>query len=92
MLELILDGKDIKTKRELYDCIKKQIPVPVWFGENLDALYDLVTCDILPSNELTVILRNKNALQEHLDGYAGALVGLLTDLAMEDSRFTWIEE
>ncbi len=92
MLELILDGKDINTKGDLYDCIKKQLPVPVWFGENLDALYDLITCDILPSEPLTVILRNKEALQEHLDGYAGALMGLLTDVAVEDGRFTWIEE
>jgi len=39
-MKYILDLSDVTDRDELYDAIEDQLPVPNYFGRNLDALYD----------------------------------------------------
>lgn len=39
-----LNFKDIKTKQELHQYLKQEFSFPDYYGSNLDALYDMLTC------------------------------------------------
>lgn len=43
MIELKIDGHLIKSKDDLYEVIGQQLPLPDYFGNNLDALHDIIT-------------------------------------------------
>ena len=38
-----LDLSEITTKEELHDLLAKELPVPDYYGKNLDALHDVLT-------------------------------------------------
>lgn len=38
-----LDLTEITTKEELHDLLAKELPVPDYYGRNLDALHDVLT-------------------------------------------------
>lgn len=40
---ITIDGLSIKKKEDFYENIKKELNAPQYFGNNLDALYDLLT-------------------------------------------------
>ncbi len=40
---ITIDGLSIKKKDDFYEHIKKELDVPEYFGNNLDALYDFLT-------------------------------------------------
>ena len=39
----IIDLAGVSNRTELHDRIEQGIPVPEWYGRNLDALYDILT-------------------------------------------------
>ena len=60
---ITIDGLSIKKKDDFYEHLKKELTVPKYFGNNLDALYDFLTeqPDILQIEFL-----HYNSLQAHL--------------------------
>ena len=92
MYKLILNGETIRTKKELFECMGEQLELPAWFGKNLDALYDVITCDLLPKGTVEVRIGAVQKLKENLGGYADALLGMLGDIAEEDKRLTFTAE
>ena len=38
-----LDLKDVKTKTDLHELLSRELPLPDYYGNNLDALYDVLT-------------------------------------------------
>lgn len=40
---ITIDGLSIKKKEDFYKNIKKELNAPSYFGNNLDALYDILT-------------------------------------------------
>ena len=88
MFKLVIDGKKITSKAGLYESIAEQLPVPAWFGKNLDALCDVLTCDLMPKDTVCVKICAAAVLRDNLGGYADALLGMLGDLAESDSRLT----
>lgn len=40
---LTIDGSCIESKEDFYQNIKKELDAPAYFGNNLDALYDILT-------------------------------------------------
>ena len=41
--DYIIDLTGVKSRDELHDRIEEILPVPGWYGRNLDALYDILT-------------------------------------------------
>ena len=82
---VLLDGSTISTREELHDALLDILPLPPWYGRNLDALYDSLG-DI--RRRVDIHLRGVDALQEHLGGYAGAFLEVLTRSAEENPRLT----
>ena len=42
-MEVIIDGNKFKTQEEFHQLIKKELDLPDYYGENLDALWDCLT-------------------------------------------------
>ncbi len=38
-----IDLKGISTREELHDLLRKELPLPEYYGDNLDAFYDVLT-------------------------------------------------
>lgn len=86
MRELLLDGRCIHTKEEFYETIQKQLPVPDYFGNNLDAFHDYVTEDIEP---ICVKIDNFERLQRALTGpYLISLFHVVMDCGGEIHIFS----
>lgn len=86
MLTLKINCSEICTREDLYSSIAKQLPLPNWFGKNLDALHDTLTCDILPKDELCVDIIDADKLCGSLGEYAKAFFAMLEDIAEENER------
>ena len=87
MYRFVIDGEKITKKADIYQSIAEQIPLPGWFGKNLDALYDVITCDLLPKDKAEAEVVHLKALRENLGSYADALAAMLSDIASGDQRF-----
>ena len=44
MKVILLDGNKITSIRDLHEIFKESLDMPEWYGKNLDALHDLLTC------------------------------------------------
>lgn len=85
MVEIILNGAEIQTRREIHECLSTQMVFPEYYGYNLDALYDVLT-DI--NQETLIRLFDSEVLEENIGGYAGLLIKLLTEAAEENPLLT----
>lgn len=62
-----LDFSDCRYLGEIYAHIKKELQLPQWCGENLDALWDAVTGIMYTPAEITIIPHVKrNELQDEV--------------------------
>lgn len=82
MKRYVINCKKIKSKEQLFDEIKKTLPVPDYFGSNLDALHDF-----LSGQKITLELRKFSSLRSALGGYAESLEGMLEATDEESSNF-----
>ena len=66
--ECVLDFSECSYIGEVYAIIKKELELPEWCGENLDALWDAVTG--MMYTPVNIIIRNtskKESLQQSVD-------------------------
>ncbi len=87
MNHVILNGASIRDRESLHDQLADRLSLPAWYGRNLDALHDCLTC--LPA-EVTVILRNAEAMREALGPYGDRVLRVFSDAAEETPRFRFL--
>lgn len=76
-MQFKLDGQAISDRQDLYDQISEQLPVPEYFGNNLDALHDILT-EIPGPHSITI--QNFHALVHAVGGhYIVRMLCMLTD-------------
>ena len=82
MKSVILDGESILTREDLHKALREGLSFPEWYGNNLDALHDVLT----DCREKTVIaLVDIPIMEEHLGDYAVYLQRVLKDCAEENT-------
>lgn len=86
-MRVIIDGKNIKDKLSLHAYLKEQCNFPDYYGNNLDALYDVLTDRTEP---LEIVLEHAEELKEILCGYGEAFIEALQDAAAENGKITII--
>ena len=59
MHKVVFDFKNINNRDEFYSELRKKIEVPDYFGDNLDALWDIITSREIKL-PLEIIFRNFN--------------------------------
>lgn len=76
-MEIILDGKYIIDKPTLFSTLKKQINLSEFYGDNLDALWDVLSS---LQEDISIQIINQEILFHNLGEYAGMLLELFHDL------------
>ena len=81
MKHVILDGESILTRDDLHKALREGLACPEWYGNNLDALHDVLT-DV---REKTVIgIVDLSIMEEHLGDYTVYLMRVLDDCVQEN--------
>ena len=78
---VVLDGRKITDKIVLHKYLKEQCGFPDYYGNNLDALYDVLTDRAEP---LEIVVENAEELKEILCGYGEAFIETLQDAVAEN--------
>jgi len=42
-MEILIDCAGIENRRQMHDLLREKLSLPMWYGGNLDALYDCLT-------------------------------------------------
>ena len=84
-MQVIIDGRKITDKMMLHAYLKEQCQFPDYYGNNLDALYDVLT---ERSEPLEIKVEFAEELKEILCGYGEAFLETLQDAATENDRIT----
>lgn len=83
MKEIILDGKEMTSKVDAYEYISKQMGFPKYFGNNLDALYDVLS---VWSEKTNITIINCNYFYEGLGEYALRVIDVFKEVEEENSN------
>ncbi len=78
MKEILIDGNHIHNRKDLYRILRDQLASDHFTGNNLDALYDILTEQREPVQARIV---NPQALREALGDYLDKLLRVLIDSA-----------
>ena len=78
MKKIEIDFENITTKEEFYEIFKSKIELPEYFGDNLDALWDVITAYL----ELPLKVRFLNFNNKKLDFFV-SLKELFNDAERE---------
>ncbi len=76
-MELLLDGKIIVDKQILFIELKKQVNSPEFYGDNLDALWDVLSYS---DEHIKITIINHEDLITNLGKYQESLIELFEDL------------
>lgn len=76
-MEILLDGYLINNKEQLFIFLKEQIDSDEFYGNNLDALWDVLSYQKI---NLKVTINNLDKLKENLGNYVDKLIKVFTDL------------
>jgi len=82
-LKCVLDCGQLHTLAELHHALRARLPLPEYYGENFDALYDCLTELSRP-----IRLEVQNLSQSGLGRYAAILRRVLQDAAAQNPNFT----
>ena len=80
-----LNGNSMGTKELAHLYLKWKLELPDYYGENLDALWDILS---VHSEPLEIRLDNKDKLIEHLGDYGESIIDLLNDVSEENSNIS----
>ncbi|MEG0910220.1 MAG: barstar family protein [Ruthenibacterium sp.] len=78
MKQIILDGLKMHDEAGTQKYLKEAISAPEYYGENLDALYDILTGITTPTH---IIFINEDAAQSQIGRYANQLITVLRSAA-----------
>lgn len=88
MKQVILDGTGLTTSAQVHELLAQELDFPIWYGANLDALYDCLT-DV--TQECCIVLTHTAAMEAHLGNWAGALRQVLRDACACNDNLTMEE-
>lgn len=75
-MELQLDGKVLTNRQQLHAAIAQQLHLPDYYGENLDALWDILSSWNEP---LQIVIENSSCIINNVGSYGEAVLQLLQD-------------
>ena len=89
METVILDGAEITCIEDVHRAFAEALQFPDWYGNNFDALYDMLT---VPRSAVTVVLRRPTLLEAMLGRRYRTLCRVLRDAAEENPGILIEEE
>ena len=81
-----IDLSEVKNKEELHDVLQEALPLPEYYGRNLDALYDVLTCIAEP---VEIRLLNTEAAEAPDRGYIQSFLEVCKDVHEDNPLVTF---
>ncbi len=89
MEEYVVDFSGVTDKESFHACLKKSLPLPEWYGENLDALYDSLT----ELDDACIYFKNCGQAAASLADYYNSFLNVIADAQMEvQGLFCFLED
>ncbi|MDW7670949.1 MAG: barstar family protein [Bacillota bacterium] len=83
MRVVLLNGSRMNSRETAHETLRRRFGFPDYYGKNLDALYDLLSCE----DRLTLILLfNTYQLNQLQDNYGKALIQTISEAAAFNHR------
>jgi ribonuclease inhibitor len=76
--KILVNGKKIQDKSELHDYLIKQFNLPIYYGRNLDALWDVLSTS---KNLKKITVIHASHLDRILGDYSKSLLSLFKELS-----------
>ncbi|MBO5105825.1 MAG: barstar family protein [Clostridia bacterium] len=86
---IILDFADCKYLGEIHKVLKVKFGLPEYYGENPNALWDLLEGLFDDMGEITAEIRSFNNLEKTLKAATAELLQVLDDVAEETPNFSY---
>ena len=83
MESITLDGEQMLNRRMAHDHLAERLQFPDYYGRNLDALYDLLSERMKPTQ---LVIWHKRTILSWLGGYGEALCQTLEDAAQANPQ------
>ena len=64
-MEYTIDLRNVKDPESMHDIIEYSLPVPEYYGRNLDALYDVLTS--MPADTVITVFTDQELTPEYID-------------------------
>lgn len=77
--KILVNGKKIQNNRELHDYLIKQFSLPLYYGRNLDALWDVLSTN---KNLVKITVIHASYLDRILGEYSNSLLTLFKELSV----------
>ena len=89
---IVIDFSKCKYPMDLHNEIREKLELPEWYGNNLDALWDMLTGFIETPIEITVIYKPENKAAENLKENVLKVIETFKEAAQEDEEIKFSYE
>ena len=89
MKEIVINCAKITTREELHDVLARELNFPDWYGNNLDALHDELSCEMVPTR---ITVRYAASPKGQMENYQPRLLRVFRDTAEENYHLEFIYE
>ncbi len=84
-IQCIIDGQNVSSMEAFYGELKRQLSFPLHFGNNLDALWDVLTTDI--EGPIRIVWNGAEASRRTMGNDFETVVALLRKVGRERKDF-----
>lgn len=86
MKTVVINFSKCKYPMDLHSEIKEKLELPEWYGNNLDALWDMLTGFIETPVNITVIFKPETKAAEALNENVMKIIETFKEAAIEDNE------
>ena len=86
MNSIYLDFSGIKSVWELHEYFKSIFDLPIYYGRNMDALWDCLRCSF--EEETTIVIKNLYSMSNDMYPIIPTIQELFSDLENEEKEVT----
>ena len=92
MKNIVIDFSKCKYPMDLHNQLSEKFELPEWYGNNLDALWDMLTGFIETPIEITVIYKPENKAAENLKENVLKVIETFKEASEEDEEIKFSYE
>ena len=90
MNKIIINFSNCKSPMDLHKEIKEKLKLPEWYGNNLSALWDMLTGFIETPIDITIVNNPENQYTNNLKESVLKIIDIFKEAAKEDNEITLI--